>query len=175
MWNKAYGLKTGGLETAKSKGDSPPPPHPPFIETSVRPQHLTQTKCEQICTRKREITSAHFNPPVSSTLPNKSLRLCTVVRCRNRVMYTEGGGKSKRISGKRFTTLLKRFHCCSSRSSSSKCFRSDSAGKVAGRRRGGGGRGGLRMALRLLLSGLNKSIKIPLKGGSHISFFSCYW
>lgn len=52
MWNKAY-----GLEMASSKGIPPP-----FTETSVRPQHLTETKCEQICTRKREITSAHFNP-----------------------------------------------------------------------------------------------------------------
>lgn len=95
MWNKAY-----GLETANSKGIPLP-----CTKTSVRPQHLTETKCEQMCTRKREITFGRFNPPVSS-VPNKSLRLCTVVRKRNRVMYTEGevgrGGKkkSKKISGK---------------------------------------------------------------------------
>lgn len=53
LWNKAY-----GLETANSKGIPPP-----FIETSVQPQHLTETKCEQIGTHKREITFAHFNRP----------------------------------------------------------------------------------------------------------------
>lgn len=131
MWNKAY-----GLETANSKGIPSP-----FIETSVRPQHLTETKCERICTRKREITFAHFNPPVSPMLPNKSLRLCTVVRKRSRVMYTEGGGaggggekrNQRKYLARRFTTLAKCFHCCSSRSSSSKCFKP----KVWQHRKGG--------------------------------------
>lgn len=98
---------------------------PPSNETSVQPQRLTETKCEQICTRKREITFAHFNPPVCSTLQNKSLRLCTVMR---KVMYAEreswerGKNKNQRtFLARRFTTLVKCFYCCPSRSSSSKC------------------------------------------------------
>lgn len=152
-------------ETANSRGIPPP-----STETSVRLQHLTETKCEQICTRKREITFAHFNPHVSSVLPNKSLRLCTVARERTDVYG--GGGEveeekkrnQRKYLARRFTTLAKRFHCRSSRSSSSVCFKPE----VWQRRKGGRavGRGGrLKMALRLLLSGLNKSIKTPLKGG----------
>lgn len=71
---------------------------------------LTETKCEQICTRKREITFAHLNPPVSSPLPKKALRFC-MTTCKRNIcvyMYTErkveggegGGEKSKRRSGK---------------------------------------------------------------------------
>lgn len=138
MWNKAY-----GLETANSKGIPPP-----FIETSVRLQRLTATKCEQICTRKREITSAHFNPPVSTVLPNKSLRLYTVVRKRKILMYTkreveeEKKRNQRKYLARRFTTLAKCFHCCSSRSSSSKCFKPKvwqhrKGGKAAGRAGGG--------------------------------------
>lgn len=43
---------------AKLRGESSP-----FIETTARPQHLTETKCEEICTRKREISLTYFNPP----------------------------------------------------------------------------------------------------------------
>lgn len=138
MWNKAY-----GLETANSKGIPPP-----FIETSVR-QHLTETKCEQICTRKREITLAHFNAPVCSMLPNKSLRLCAVMRKRNSVMYTErevGEGK-KRIKENIRQDLQLWWNVSTAARAEAAAVglsvsnqRSDSAGKVAGRWGGGGGR-----------------------------------
>lgn len=87
MWNKAYG------------GDSPASHWDKCVT-----QHLTETKCEQICTRKREIISAHFNPHVSPTLPKKSWRLCIVARRRRRLMRTEREveeekKKSKKISG----------------------------------------------------------------------------
>lgn len=137
MWNKAY-----GLETANSKGIPSP-----FIETSVRPQHLTETKCERICTRKREITFAHFNPPVSPMLPNKSLRLCTVVRKRSRVMYTEGGGAGgevkKEIKENIWQGDLQLWRNVSTVAPAEAAAvsvlnrRSDSIGRVAGRRRGG--------------------------------------
>lgn len=132
----------------KFQGDSPSP----FIETSVRLQRLTETKCEQIRTRKREITFVHFNPHVSLM----SLRLCAVVRKRNRLMYmAREAGEEKKKKGRnqrkylvrRFTTLAKRFHCCSSRSSSSKCFKPKvwqrrKGGRALGRGEEGGRKGG---------------------------------
>lgn len=92
MWDKAY-----GLETANSKGIPSP-----FTKTSVRSQHLTETKCEQICTCKPKITFA------SSPVPNKTLRLCTVMCKRNTEMEKElderKKKKSKKISGKIYSS-----------------------------------------------------------------------
>lgn len=154
---------------------------PPLTETSVRPQHLTETKCEQICTRKREITSAHFNPHASPKLPKKSRRLCTVARRRRRLMRTEREVEEEKKEIKeniwRGDLQLWRNVSTAARAEAAAAaasvwnWRSDSTGRVAGP--GKGGR--LKMALRLLLSALNKSIKSPLKAGSHISFSSCYW
>ena len=147
MWNKAY-----GLETANSEGDSPAF----HWGECVRPQHLTQTKCEQICARKREITPAHSKP--------LALRWCQTQRILHSharketewCMYGEreveevGRGerkKKKKIKEKylasRFTTVVKCFQCCSGRSGSSKCFEPEAWQRRKGGRGGAGvGRGG---------------------------------
>ena len=170
MWNKAY-----GLETANSEGDSPAF----HWGECVRPQHLTQTKCEQICARKREITPAHSKP--------LALRWCQTQRILHSharketewCMYGEreveevgrGERKKKRKSKKNIWQVdLQLWWNVSNAARAGAAAvsvlnrRPDSAGRVAG----GGlelGGGGHKMALWLLLSSLNKQIKIPLKEG----------
>lgn len=125
---------------------------------------LTETKCEQICTRKR----CSFKSPCPFTAAKQVYEaLRGRAQKKHMYMYTEReveGEEKKRNQreylARRFTTLAKRFQCCPSRSCSSKCFKR----KVCQRRKGGRavGRGRcLKMALWLLLSGLHKSIIKP--------------
>lgn len=70
---------------------------------------LTETKCEQICTRKREITFAHLNPRLLTAAKKGFEILHDHMQKKHmciHVYWEEGGGrgggkkKSKRRSGK---------------------------------------------------------------------------
>lgn len=111
---------------------------------------LTETKCEQICTRKREITFAHLNPPVSSPLPKRALTFC-MTTCKRNIcvyMYTErkvegGEEKKKEIKEKMWQGDLQlRPNVCSAARAEAATvsvlsIRSVSTGRVAGRREEG--------------------------------------
>lgn len=148
MWDKAY-----GLETANTRGISPKP--------SEKCSLLIERKCEQICKcGRKKLLLRVLICRISSLLPEQSLRLCGASHKRNGLMYVDGGGGSRRESRyqrenlvRRFTALVKCFHCCPSRSSSS--FKPSLSAREGWL--GGWWGGALGIILYLSLSGLNKS------------------
>lgn len=129
---------------SNTKGDSPD-----FHWDKCGAATLTETKCEQICTRRREITFAHLNPPVSSLLPKESTRLCVAARERNICIHVYGegggrrGGKKKKIKENIWQGDLQLWWnvCGAARAEAAALsvlsVRSVSAGRVAGRWEGG--------------------------------------
>lgn len=152
MWNKS-----NGLETARPRG---------FPGFSLR----------QVCSHSFECTAAKENlypkmvnyfflssfPLLHSRMPSSLSTTTNKINKISNVNNGKGGGgkrRNQRENIRHFDLwLAKRLHCCPSSSSDSGEFfkRSVSAEKVAVKERSGE-LGRLKVALRLLLSGLNKS------------------
>lgn len=131
----------------------------PLVKRSL----LIERKCEQ------NFKCEGGKNPVLFNLLNLVVAAKEVfeARKRSRLMCVDdgGGGEENKYQRenlvRRFTTLVKCFHCCPSRSSSG--FNWACQGGKAGSEAGRGG--GLGIIWFLSLSGLNKSIIEPLKGG----------